>query len=77
MERAAAGLARQQGGHRLAGQPVQLQRALDALRVRGMQPRRGDGVDLRELGVQRRPAVARGFGVDLGAQRRVGAGQVG
>ena len=54
---------------------IDLERALDALRVGRRQPRRGRGIDARELGVQRRPAVARGARVDLGAHGGVGARQ--
>ena len=60
---------------RPAAEAVHLERALDALAVVGREPRRGRRIDRRELGVQRRPAGARGALVDRGAHFGVGAGQ--
>ena len=62
--------------HRRAGHAKDFQRALDALRVRGLQARRALGIDARELGVQRRPPATAGIGVDCGAHLRIGGRQL-
>jgi hypothetical protein len=54
-----------------------LQRALDALRVAGVQAGGGVRVDPRQLGVQRRPALGLGLGVDLRTQHRFASGEFG
>ena len=50
---------------RLARDAEHLQRALDALRVAGRQPRGGDRVDPRQFGVQRGPAFGLRLGFDV------------
>ncbi len=61
-------------GNRLSRQPVDLQRALNALRVAWIEARRGGRIHQRQLCVQRRPASRRRFGVyppaDIGVGRR-------
>ena len=59
---------------RPAADAMDLERALDPLAVVGREPRGGDGVDRRELGVQGRPAFAGGACVDRGAHFGVGGG---
>ena len=51
---------------------MDLERALHALRVAGREARGRARIDARELGVQRRIAVARGFGGERGTHLRVG-----
>ena len=69
--RPAAGFARAlQFGERPARDLVHFERALDALRVQGLQASRRDGIDPRELRVERVPAFARGPGVEARANRR-------
>ena len=60
---------------RAAGELPNLERTLDPLRIIGFQALRGDGVDLRQLRMQRRPAVRCGLGVDRGPHLRVAFGQ--
>ena len=62
---------------RAATEPIDLQRALDALRIGGMDARSGGRVNLRKLRVQRRPAVLPRFRSDCGADFGVGLRHVG
>ena len=68
----AGGLQLRQG---LPGQFPDLERALDALRVVGRESRRGRRIEARKIGMQRRPAVARGARIDLRAQSGFGLRQ--
>ena len=68
---------RLQLGDGTAGDPVDLERALDALRIGGLDPGGGCGIELCELRVQRRPALLGGLFLDFGAQPRIGRRQVG
>ena len=65
-------LAHVEAGPGPARHPKHFQRPLDALRVAGRQPRRGRGVDPRQFGMQRRPALARRLRFQFGAHGRVG-----
>ena len=60
-----------------SGEVVDFQRALDALGVGRLQPRRGDGVDCGKARMHARPAVARGLELKRGTQRRIGLRQFG
>ncbi|MNC85447.1 hypothetical protein D3C83_10460 [compost metagenome] len=66
----------EQPGQRLVGEDVDLQRALDALRVVGLEPRRRHGVHAREPRVHAGPAPLLGHGVDHEPHHRVGFRQV-
>ena len=59
---------------RPAAEPIHLQRTLDPLRIGGVDARGGDGIDLREFGVHRRPAAFAGFRFELRARRGIGLG---
>jgi hypothetical protein len=52
---------------------VDLERALDALRVVRREARRGDRIDAFQARMQRRPAVRRGLGVEARARDRISA----
>ena len=65
-----------QGGQGLTGDLDNLQRALDALGVGGVQALGGDRVQRGQTLVQVRPAVLGRFGIQPGADIRTGAGQV-
>jgi hypothetical protein len=71
------GLFGEEAAQRAAGKAHDFQRALDALGIVGFEAGRGVGVVARQFGVQRGPALRRGFGVDLRAQRGVGLRQFG
>ena len=64
-----------QCGKRPARDLVHFERALDALRVHGLQASRRDGIDPRELRVERAPAFGRGPRVEARANRGVGRRQ--
>ena len=66
----------QQGRHGLAGQGDDFQRAADALRVLRRQARGRDGVLLRQTRMHGGPADGGRIHFQLGAQGRIGAGQV-
>jgi hypothetical protein len=59
-------------GNRAAARAMDLQRALDALRVGRVDARGGDRIDFGQSRVQRGPAIAFGFGGDLRAQGGIG-----
>jgi len=69
-------LPRQQHRHRFAAEADDLQRALDALRIVGLEPCRRRRIKPRQLGVHRRPANHRRLCIEFGAQRRVGLRQI-
>ena len=75
-ERRGAGASAEQPRHRHAGRAPDLERALDALGIGRFQPRGRVRIDLRELGVQRRPAAVPRLGFDCRTQSRVRRGQV-
>ena len=64
-----------QRGHGLSGDAVDLHRALDALRVGGLQARGGFGVHLSELLIQVLDAVLRDLCVQCGAHCGIGLRQ--
>ncbi|MOA13784.1 hypothetical protein D3C78_1338470 [compost metagenome] len=71
-----AGLGLVKMRQRLAGNPEDFERALDALAVAGREPGRRDGVDLGQLGMHAMPADGSGLCFELGAHGRIGRGHV-
>ncbi len=65
------------GGERSATEADDFQRTLDTLSIGRLKPGGAFGVEAGQFGVQGGPAEARGVGIDLRAQCRVGSGQVG
>ena len=61
--------------HRLPAEEIDFHRALDALRVGGMQAGGGFGIDLGQLGVQVFDAVLRDLGIQFSAQCGIGLRQ--
>jgi hypothetical protein len=59
----------EEAAQRASGQAHDFERALDALGIGGLEAGRGVRVEACQFGVQRRPALRCGLGVDRGAQR--------
>ena len=70
----ASRLAAVKRGQGTAGEPPDFERAPDALRIKGLQPRGRDRIAARELGVQRRPSLPARLRLQRGAHGRIGLG---